>query len=637
VQTLKSSCALVVALALGLLPAPANAQVCTAWEWANPLPSGNDILAIAHGGGLFAAVGARGTILTSPDGETWTFRDSGTWNDFRDIAWNGERFVAVGRSPAVSTDGIAWVSQPLDPAGDLAAVVWTGRQFVAVGDVFAYSRDGTSWATTAPVIPWGGIVALAWDGYQFAGATGSGVFTSPDGGFWTLREPGKFDDVIWTGEQFVAAGALGTIATSPDGATWTQVVHDFWAPPLPAITSLTWTGQGYAGATSYGEVVLSKDLKTWQRVFTSSTPQAPHRIVWGGGTFVAAGSLGALVSSNDGITWRTHSSGLTADFTRVRWTGTEYIAVGLDYTSQNVVATSRDGLTWSASYPPAAVPPAELIDVTRGAPGYVAVGAHKTIAFSGDGRTWQTVASGPPDAPQLNSVTWGGGRFVAVGSAGTVLTSPDGQSWSHSDPGTSDGLLEVAWTGAQYVAVGGRLPDITIGYFCLFSTPTILTSADAIAWRHQDPPTNGGALVALAWTGRDLVALVQRGSCSEWPSIRSSDGVQWAPQEAPAGTRFNAIAWCATFLGAVGWEPSPPAFLPYSVQALWVNSDGVAWTKAPGWIPAAVSSIASDGRSIVAVGRRGTILRTECAMPSVPRRHLQRVNSPRSGGAIPTP
>jgi hypothetical protein len=625
-----------IVLAAGCLPALTGAQPCTHWEWASPLPSGNDILAIAYGDGMFVAVGGRGTILTSPDGETWTFRDSGTWNDFRDIAWSGERFVAVGRSPAVSTDGIAWVSQPLDPAGNLATVVWTGRQFVAVGDVFASSRDGRSWATTAPVIPWGGIVALAWDGHQFAGATGSGVFTSPDGGFWTLREPGKFDDVIWTGEQFVAAGALGTIATSPDGATWTQVVHDFWAPPLPAITSLTWTGQDYAGATSYGEVVLSNDLKTWQRVFTSSTPQAPHRIVWGGGTFVAAGSLGALASSNDGMTWRTYSSGVIGDFTHVRWTGTEYLVVGRDEAGQNVVATSHDGRMWSASYPPTAVPSVELLDVARGAPGYVAVGVHTTIAFSADGSTWQIVASGPADAPRLNSVTWGGGRFVAVGSSGIILTSLDGEGWTPSDAATTSDLADVVWTGTQYVAVGGRHAGAYIG-FCDPSTPTILTSPDASAWTLENTPGWGGALTALSWTGRELVALVQDDSCSEWSSISSPDGVQWTPQQAPDWPRFDAITWCGTFLAAVRWDYSAPAFMMYTVQNLWANSGGVAWTRSPSWIPAVVSSIASDGRSIVAVGRGGTILRTECAMPSVPRRHLQRLSSPRSGGAIPTP
>ena len=635
-QTLKSSCAPVVALALALLPAPANAQVCTTWEWASPLPTGNDILAIAYGDGIFAAVGSRGTILTSPDGETWTFRDSGIWNDFRDIVWNGERFVAVGRSPAVSTDGIAWVSQPLDPAGYLAAVVWTGRQFVAVGDVFAYSRDGRSWATTAPVMPWGGIVALAWDGHQFAGATGSGVFTSPDGGFWTLREPGKFDDVIWTGEQFVAAGALGTIATSPDGATWTQVVHDFWAPPLPAITSLAWTGQGYAGATSYGEVLLSKDLKNWQRVFRSSTPQAPHRVAWGGGTFVATGSLGALVSSNDGTTWRSHSSGLIADFNRVRWMGSEYLVVGRDETGKNVVATSSDGRVWSASYPPAGVPPAEMLDVARGAPGYVAVGASATIAFSADGSTWQIVASGPSDAPRLNSVTWGGGRFVAVGSSGTVLASWDGEEWMASDSGTARDLADVVWTGTQYVAVGG-VQDAASVEFCIPSRPTVVTSLNASEWTLGDTPGYGGALTALSWTGRELVALVQDDSCSEWSSISSPDGVQWTPQQAPDWPRFDAITWCGTFLAAVRWDNSAPAFMMYTVQNLWVNSGGVAWTRSPSWIPAVVSSIASDGRNIVAVGRGGTILRTECAMPRVPRRRLRPIGPPHSGGAIAIP
>jgi hypothetical protein len=44
----------------------------------------------------FAAVGLNGTIVTSPDGITWTARASGTANDLRGIAWSGTQFAAVG-------------------------------------------------------------------------------------------------------------------------------------------------------------------------------------------------------------------------------------------------------------------------------------------------------------------------------------------------------------------------------------------------------------------------------------------------------------------------------------------------------------------------------------------------------------
>jgi hypothetical protein len=42
------------------------------------------------------AVGWNGAILTSPDGVTWTQRDSGTSNNLSGVAYGNGTFVAVG-------------------------------------------------------------------------------------------------------------------------------------------------------------------------------------------------------------------------------------------------------------------------------------------------------------------------------------------------------------------------------------------------------------------------------------------------------------------------------------------------------------------------------------------------------------
>jgi hypothetical protein len=41
-------------------------------------------------------VGSSGTILTSPDGITWTSRASGTTDYLFGIAWSGTKFAVVG-------------------------------------------------------------------------------------------------------------------------------------------------------------------------------------------------------------------------------------------------------------------------------------------------------------------------------------------------------------------------------------------------------------------------------------------------------------------------------------------------------------------------------------------------------------
>lgn len=62
---------------------------------------------------LFVAVGASGTILTSPDGVTWTSRTSGTTQNLQDLTYGGANnlFVVVAASGTIltSTDGITWL------------------------------------------------------------------------------------------------------------------------------------------------------------------------------------------------------------------------------------------------------------------------------------------------------------------------------------------------------------------------------------------------------------------------------------------------------------------------------------------------------------------------------------------------
>src|SRR5262249_56597762 len=93
-----------------------------------------DLADVTWTGSQFVAVGAAGTILTSPEGLTWSARDAGTGNDFQGVGFSSNRIVAVGIVvTAVSTDGTQWTSQP--SGIDLEAVAWSpaAGRFVAVG------------------------------------------------------------------------------------------------------------------------------------------------------------------------------------------------------------------------------------------------------------------------------------------------------------------------------------------------------------------------------------------------------------------------------------------------------------------------------------------------------------------------
>jgi hypothetical protein len=68
---------------------------------------------VAYGNGLFVAVGPYGTILTSPDGVSWTRRTSGTSSWLSGVTYGNGLFVAVGMSGTILTspDGVTWTAR----------------------------------------------------------------------------------------------------------------------------------------------------------------------------------------------------------------------------------------------------------------------------------------------------------------------------------------------------------------------------------------------------------------------------------------------------------------------------------------------------------------------------------------------
>ena len=105
--------------------------------------------------GLFVAVGDIGTILTSPDGITWTSRTSGVSVVLSGVTYSESLglFVAVGGSGTILTspDGITWTSRTSGVSTDLRGTVYSEPLglFVAVGGnrIILTSSDGVTWTS----------------------------------------------------------------------------------------------------------------------------------------------------------------------------------------------------------------------------------------------------------------------------------------------------------------------------------------------------------------------------------------------------------------------------------------------------------------------------------------------------------
>ena len=203
---------------------------------------------IAWSGQVFAGVGA--TIVTSPDGVTWTSRVAYLPTALRAVTWSEQRFVAVGDVGEVMTsdDGSSWTVQDAGTSANLVGVTASAGQVVAVGELSSIltSPDGIRWTsrTLVPASPVVHLVGVAAAGTGFVALGGTNPFahrlddqlavaTSSDGADWQLRtfpDAGNFAaaGIAWTGTRLLAVDRLGVILSSADATSWSQVLDPPW-------------------------------------------------------------------------------------------------------------------------------------------------------------------------------------------------------------------------------------------------------------------------------------------------------------------------------------------------------------------------------------------------------------------------
>jgi|GEM_PF-3296310 len=186
-----------------------SSDLFTGWAFGkdqngNPLRLTEHMQGIAYSAeqGRFVAVGSRGSIYVSNDGEHWqrVYQVPGE-NNLRGVVFAHGKFVAVGwGSPTtpsgvfVSEDGLTW--RVATDAPPLEAVVYAQSIFVGVGPggVIAVSQDGESWQIVQRVftnpIEYRTLKAVCYNatrGYFVAAGNDGGageVWVSVDGRNW---------------------------------------------------------------------------------------------------------------------------------------------------------------------------------------------------------------------------------------------------------------------------------------------------------------------------------------------------------------------------------------------------------------------------------------------------------------------
>jgi len=185
----------------------------------------------------FLIVGAGSTVL-SGDGFNWNREDlsnlPGAVN-LEDVAWLGDRYIAVGKNGTIVTsnaDGSSWTLQDAGPNvanTALSGVANNNLQIVVIGTngTILNSADGVAWSEL-PAFVNQDLNDITWDGNQFV-IVGSNdtILTSPDGTVWTSHVPGtsdinfvavtQWDSGLPQNPVLATVGSAGTFVTDPDG------------------------------------------------------------------------------------------------------------------------------------------------------------------------------------------------------------------------------------------------------------------------------------------------------------------------------------------------------------------------------------------------------------------------------------
>ncbi len=352
-----------------------------------------------------------------------------------------------------------------------AATTIAGSTYAACTETDSWTLNGNTLTTTATASPVSGSLCdpvgkvttgtVEVNGNTLTVTSSTGVVNT-----YTLQSSANSTTPAANTTTPSTGTAPSSTGTASAGTNWSLTkISGFWIPSLRVVRYLNkqWIAAGHNSLlTLNGNLINDK--------ITIPTTGWIYGATYGNGLYVAGGSSNTIITSPDAINWTARVSGFTNGNSRidsVAFGNGKFVAVtsyGWLTDIQDVVQTSVDGITWSAtdmtphfsnSYKPT------FNSVTFGNGQFVAVGLDASndagIFTSADGITWVKQNTGLPagrNGLSLTSVKFAGGNYIAVGWSGLVLTSPDGITWTKRTAVTPSVLRDVAYGNGKYVAVG---------------------------------------------------------------------------------------------------------------------------------------------------------------------------------------
>jgi hypothetical protein len=524
---------------------------------------------------------------------------NGKWVMAQGVSSNNAKLMA-------STDGFDWTASTNANAFGIfsgsispSTVIFFDNKFVASTSSLSgaghtqicYSVDGLTWSasTDAKAIMSRGINHMASNGTILLA---SSVLTSPsrnelyisnNGVNWSLNSS-NISSVF--GSSAINTIASNVVIQPPPNPTPTPTITSTQTPtptptntgtpnptptntPTPSSTPIPLFVAGMENAPS-GLLGYSTDGNTWS-ASTNTIFQTVNAITYDGTKFLSVGSPtissgNTIATSTNGLTWTAVSNTgapLIYSLQDIIWNGSKYVAGATYFGGINNASLlySNDGLTWSASTNGNSIISSIAYSLAWDGSKFVAGGlGTNVLAHSNDGITWSASTNGNSVfSDRCLSVVWNGTRFIAGGLGTNVLAhSNDGLTWSASTNGNSvfsNRVHTVAWNGTRFVA-GGQGTNV-LGY-----------STDGLTWSAS---TNGNSVfsnsggippevLSVSWNGNRWVAVgsYEPNFLEQVPQIAySTDGITWT-----AATNTTSVFGTVGQINAVGSKPAPNLYPP---------------------------------------------------------------------------
>lgn len=251
------------------------------------------------------------------------------------------------------------------------------------------------------------------------GANG-GVLRSEDAENWIFQPLGHdLQDVAFGNGRFVTVGSSGSMLTSTDGTSWTE---------LPKLTNFDIQGIHYAqnmflAVGSYGDMLASTDGLNWT-TRPAITNRGYYDVAFADGLWVTVGTDNLIFTSTDTINWTDELNNVIPahGYHGVGYGNNTWVAVGNP--GSRVFTSSGDG-NWTQQN----IGVTASHDAVASAYGRIFITTYDgEILSSLDGITWDLANT--PVPYRLAGMEYLNGKLMAFGVNGQVLVVPEPQTYA---------------------------------------------------------------------------------------------------------------------------------------------------------------------------------------------------------------